>query len=148
MLSLPGYFRPFPGNFHKNQHMFTESRVRSSQKVPKSKNDHLQVLHKKSALREEILQTDNYVCPFEDPGMCVCVFHQIPKVLVPKARVWVPTAEPVLGTMRMSDPKEYQVGDIKVYKSIPFYPHNIPMISLLYTNSCYKYIYIYSYISG
>ena len=31
-----------------------------------SKHDHFQLLHKKSALRAEILQTDKYLCPFED----------------------------------------------------------------------------------
>ena len=52
----------FPGiSAQKKQHMLTQSRVRSTQKVQDTKLITIG--------RSEILQTDNYVCPFEDPGV-------------------------------------------------------------------------------
>ena len=60
-----GYVRSFPRNFRqgKKRHMFMQCKLRAAEKVPNTspKNDHVQVLHKNSALRAEILQTDNYL---------------------------------------------------------------------------------------
>ena len=87
---FPGISAFFPQiSAQKNRHIFTQRRVRAAQEVGKcrkhkidqnwpqeSKNDHFHVLHKKSALRAEILQTDNYLCVFEDTIMSIAI--QIP----------------------------------------------------------------------
>ena len=84
---FPGISALFPGiSAQNNRHISMQRKDKKSKISPRGrkyktdhnsqKNDHLQVLPKKSALRAEILQMDHYLFPFEYILSYPWIYHE------------------------------------------------------------------------